>query len=143
MMEYGSGKFVVPDLGVKIRRVQRKARMARNPITGEPISVPAKTAVKATVLKALKDAVKQSGDLQGLSKPLDVTDTGPISIVITSPGGRPRRRLRFRSSCGRKLPDLGAQPISERLVPTALGVGDYLLLELCERAKHGEAVFHR
>jgi nucleoid DNA-binding protein len=57
MMESGSGEFVVPDVGVKIRRVHRKARMARNPITGEPIAVPAKTAVKATVLKALKDAV--------------------------------------------------------------------------------------
>ena len=57
MMNSGSGEVVVPDVGVKIRRVQRKARMARNPITGEPISVPAKTAVKATVLKTLKDAV--------------------------------------------------------------------------------------
>jgi len=57
MMESGSGEFVVPDVGVKIRRVHRKARMARNPITGEAISVPAKTAVKATCLKSLKDAV--------------------------------------------------------------------------------------
>ncbi|NCF30176.1 MAG: DNA-binding protein [Gammaproteobacteria bacterium] len=57
MMASGSGEFVVPDVGVKIRRVQRKARTARNPITGEPIAVPAKTAVKATVLKSLKDAV--------------------------------------------------------------------------------------
>ena len=57
MMASGSGEFVVPDVGVKIKRVQRKARMARNPITGEAIAVPAKTAVKATVLKSLKDAV--------------------------------------------------------------------------------------
>ena len=57
MMASGSGEFVIPNVGVKIRRVQRKARMARNPITGEPIAVPAKTAVKATVPKALKDAV--------------------------------------------------------------------------------------
>lgn len=57
MMESGSGEFVVPDIGVKIRRVHRKARMARNPLTGESIAVPAKTAVKATVLKSLKDAV--------------------------------------------------------------------------------------
>ena len=57
MMASGSGEFIVPDVGVKIRRVQRKARTARNPITGAPIAVPARTAVKATVLKALKDAV--------------------------------------------------------------------------------------
>ena len=57
MMESGSGEFIVPDVGVKIRRVQRKARTARNPITGAPIAVPAKTAVKATVSKSLKDSV--------------------------------------------------------------------------------------
>lgn len=57
VMKRGSGEFSIPELGVKVRRVQRKARMARNPMTGEPVRVPAKTAVKATVLKALKDAV--------------------------------------------------------------------------------------
>jgi nucleoid DNA-binding protein len=57
VMKRGSGEFSVPDLGVKIRRVQRKARMARNPMTGAPVRVPAKTAIKATVMKALKDAV--------------------------------------------------------------------------------------
>lgn len=57
VMKRGSGEFAIPELGVKVRRVQRKARMARNPMTGEAVRVPAKTAVKATVLKALKDAV--------------------------------------------------------------------------------------
>ncbi|MFZ0255321.1 MAG: HU family DNA-binding protein [Gammaproteobacteria bacterium] len=57
VMKRGSGEFSIPELGVKVRRVQRKARMARNPMTGDPVRVPAKTAVKATVLKALKDAV--------------------------------------------------------------------------------------
>jgi len=57
MMERGSGEFVVPDVGVKLRRVHRKSRMARNPITGEIMAVPAKTAVKVTVLKSLKDVV--------------------------------------------------------------------------------------
>ena len=57
VMKRGSGEFSIPELGVKVRRVQRKARIARNPMTGAPVRVPAKTAVKATVLKALKDAV--------------------------------------------------------------------------------------
>lgn len=57
VMKQGSGEFSVPELGVKIRRVQRKARTARNPQTGEPVRVPAKTSVKATVLKSLKGAV--------------------------------------------------------------------------------------
>jgi DNA-binding protein HU-beta len=36
---------------------KRKARMGRNPATGEPIKIPAKTVVKARIVKQLKDAV--------------------------------------------------------------------------------------
>ncbi len=60
----GSGEFTIPDTGVKIRRVKkpaRKARMGRNPATGEPMKIPAKpatTSVKVVALKALKDVVK-------------------------------------------------------------------------------------
>ena len=57
VMKQGSGEFSVPELGVKIRRVQRKARTARNPRTGEPMRVPARTSVKAGILKPLKEAV--------------------------------------------------------------------------------------
>lgn len=59
----GSGEFSVPSLGIKLRRVIKPAREARegtNPFTGEKIMIkakPASTAVKATALKALKDAV--------------------------------------------------------------------------------------
>jgi len=44
----GLGKFKVQ---------KRKARMGRNPATGEPIKIPAKTVVKFTVAKSLKDLV--------------------------------------------------------------------------------------
>jgi nucleoid DNA-binding protein len=59
----GSGEFQIPDTGVKIRRVKkpaRKARMGRNPATGEEIKIaakPAQTTVKVTALKALKDKI--------------------------------------------------------------------------------------
>lgn len=59
----GSGEFTVPALGIKLRRVIKPAREARkgtNPFTGEEIMIkakPASTSVKATALKALKDAV--------------------------------------------------------------------------------------
>jgi DNA-binding protein HU-beta len=39
---------------------QRAARTARNPISGEPVAVPAKKAVTFKVSKALKDAVNAS-----------------------------------------------------------------------------------
>lgn len=57
VMKRGSGEFAIPDMGLKVRRVHRKARMARNPATGDSVRVPAKTVVKATVLKGLKEAL--------------------------------------------------------------------------------------
>lgn len=59
----GSGEMSVPELGIKLRRVKkaaRKAGMARNPFTGEMVKVearPASLSVRASALKALKDAV--------------------------------------------------------------------------------------
>ena len=51
-----SGQFVVPGLG-KAVKANRKARTGRNPQTGEPIQIPAKTVVKFRLAKAFKDAV--------------------------------------------------------------------------------------
>ncbi len=51
-----SGEFVLPGM-VKLVRQDRKARMGRNPATGESIHIPAKTVVKARIAKQLKDAV--------------------------------------------------------------------------------------
>jgi DNA-binding protein HU-beta len=48
--------FTVPDLG-KLVLVNRKARMGRNPATGEPIKIPAKRVLKFRIAKAAKDAV--------------------------------------------------------------------------------------
>ena len=51
-----TGVFVVPGLG-RLVRVDRKARMGRNPATGEAIKIPAKKVVKFRVAKAAKDAI--------------------------------------------------------------------------------------
>lgn len=48
--------FTLPGLG-KLVLVNRKARMGRNPQTGEAIKIPAKKVVKFRVAKACKDAV--------------------------------------------------------------------------------------
>lgn len=48
--------FVIPGLG-KIVLVQRKARLGRNPATGETIQIKAKKVVKFRVAKAAKDAI--------------------------------------------------------------------------------------
>ncbi|HUS47394.1 MAG TPA: HU family DNA-binding protein [Phycisphaerae bacterium] len=46
--------FTVPGLG-KLVLVNRKARMGRNPATGQPIQIPAKTVLKFRIAKAAKD----------------------------------------------------------------------------------------
>lgn len=51
-----SGEFVIPGIG-KLVKVDRAARMGRNPATGEEIHIPAKIVVKFRVAKAAKDAV--------------------------------------------------------------------------------------
>jgi DNA-binding protein HU-beta len=51
-----SGVFVLPGLG-RLVRVERKARMGRNPATGAAIKIPAKKVVKFRVAKAVKDAI--------------------------------------------------------------------------------------
>lgn len=51
-----NGVFVLPGIG-RLVRVDRKARLGRNPATGESIKIPAKKVVKFRVAKAAKDAV--------------------------------------------------------------------------------------
>lgn len=51
-----NGEFVLPGM-VKLVKQDRKARMGRNPATGDAIQIPAKTVVKARIAKQLKDAV--------------------------------------------------------------------------------------
>ena len=51
-----NGVFPIHGIG-KLVKVNRKARMGRNPATGETIKIPAKTVVKFRVAKAAKEAV--------------------------------------------------------------------------------------
>ncbi len=51
-----NGVFVVPGIG-RLVRVDRKARVGRNPATGASIKIPAKKVVKFRIAKAVKDAI--------------------------------------------------------------------------------------
>ncbi|MBZ5624756.1 MAG: HU family DNA-binding protein [Acidobacteriia bacterium] len=51
-----NGIFVLPGLG-RLVRVERKARMGRNPATGEAIKISAKKVVKFRIAKAAKEAI--------------------------------------------------------------------------------------
>jgi len=50
------GEVPLKGLG-KFKVSHRKARIGRNPLTGEPINIAAKTVAKFTMAKALKDLV--------------------------------------------------------------------------------------
>ena len=55
-----NGVFVMPGIG-RLVKANRKARMGRNPATGEAIKIAAKTVVKFRVAKAAKDAIAPGG----------------------------------------------------------------------------------
>ncbi|MFP4356172.1 MAG: HU family DNA-binding protein [Phycisphaerae bacterium] len=57
-MAYKNAKlgFTIPGLG-KLIVQDRKARMGRNPATGETIKIPAKKVLKFRIAKAAKDAI--------------------------------------------------------------------------------------
>src|ERR1700730_9600963 len=51
-----NGLFVLPGIG-RLVKVERKARMGRNPATGEAIKIAAKKVVRFRIAKAAKDAI--------------------------------------------------------------------------------------
>jgi DNA-binding protein HU-beta len=51
-----NGVFVIPGIG-RLVKAERKARMGRNPQTGEAIKIKAKTVVKFRVAKSAKDTI--------------------------------------------------------------------------------------
>jgi DNA-binding protein HU-beta len=51
-----NGEFTFPGIG-KLVKQKRKARIGRNPKTGESIKIAAKTVVKFRVAKAVKDSL--------------------------------------------------------------------------------------
>src|SRR5437867_12039768 len=53
--EAKKGEFVFPGVG-KLVKQKRKARMGRNPATGEEIKIPAKTVLKFRVAKVAMEA---------------------------------------------------------------------------------------
>jgi DNA-binding protein HU-beta len=54
--KHAKNTFTLPGIG-KLVLVNRKARVGRNPATGESIKIPAKKVVKFRVAKAAKDAI--------------------------------------------------------------------------------------
>ena len=96
-----NGVFVVPGLG-RLVKSNRKARIGRNPQTGEAIKIPAKTVVKFRVAKAVKDTIAPAKevvtDLVVLAKAGDLP-AFCFCCLTTRITASPRRRLEL---AGRK-----------------------------------------
>ena len=71
----------MPGVG-KLVLVNRKARIGRNPATGQPIQIPAKRVVKFRVAKAAKDAIL--GDALGAERILGGQCN--VFVAVEAPG---------------------------------------------------------
>lgn len=65
----GKGEPVVLSGFAKFARVDRKARMGRNPATGEPVKIKASRKARITALKGLKDIVGGKAPVPKLTAP--------------------------------------------------------------------------
>jgi len=72
-----NGEFVLPGFG-KLVKSQRKARMGRNPMTGDTIKIPSKSVLKFRLSKGMK--------LMTFGDPLTPPDyRGPTNEPVTPP----------------------------------------------------------
>jgi DNA-binding protein HU-beta len=65
----GKGEPVVLSGFAKFARVDRKARMGRNPATGEPVKIKASRKARITALKGLKDVVGGNAPVPKIAAP--------------------------------------------------------------------------
>ncbi len=71
-----NGVFIVPGIG-RLVRAERKARVGRNPATGEAIKIPAKKVVKFRLAKSVKDCHRSAK-----SKEVVI---GSVSLLVKTP----------------------------------------------------------
>lgn len=82
----------------KFAKVERAARMGRNPATGEPIRIKASKKVRVTPMKAFKDAVMSPGLAPKLAK-------GVWPLESAAPAKKaPARKTAARKTTAKKAP---------------------------------------
>lgn len=98
-----NGEFTIPGIG-KLVKQKRKARTGRNPKTGEPLKIAAKTVVKLRMAKAAKDAVLGStaatsaagkGKAGGAKKPASASKSTKAAPV-KAPAGKVTKKATRR-----------------------------------------------
>jgi DNA-binding protein HU-beta len=85
----------------KFRRVDRAARIGRNPATGEPVKIKAKRVAKITPLKAFKDAVV-SGRAPAKKAPAKKAPAKKAAAKKTTARKAPARKAPARKAPAKK-----------------------------------------
>ena len=116
-MKEAKNVFVVPGFG-RLVLANRKARMGRNPQTGEPIKIPAKRVVKFRLAKSLKDSVlgKEVKPPRGSRTGRSPTPRGRPGSCSASWARGPRRTRRCHG-----LGRVGRRPPRRRAAARARG----------------------
>ncbi|MDQ1382825.1 MAG: DNA-binding protein HU-beta [Actinomycetota bacterium] len=83
----------------KFRRIDRPARMARNPATGEQVRVAAKRVARITPLKAFKDAV-----LSGKKAPAKKAPAKKTAAKKTAAKKAPAKKTTAKKTAAKKAP---------------------------------------
>ena len=98
----------------KFRRIDRPARMARNPATGEMVKVPAKRVARITPLKAFKDAVL-SGKAPAKKAPAKKTAAAKKTTAKKAPARKaPAKKAPAKKTAAKKAPAKKKAPARRR-----------------------------
>jgi DNA-binding protein HU-beta len=81
----GKGEPVVLSGFAKFARVDRKARMGRNPATGEPVKIKASRKARITALKGLKDVVGGNAPVPKITAPKKAAATTKKTATKATP----------------------------------------------------------
>ena len=87
-----SGEDVAISGFAKFRRIDRPARMARNPATGEQVRVKAKRVARITPLKNFKDAVLSGKGSKPAAKKAAAKKATAKKAVKRTPARKPAKR---------------------------------------------------
>ena len=89
----------------KFRKIQRKARIARNPFTGEPVKVKAKTVARFTPAKVLKEIVAGTRKMEPAPKPAPK----PVAKAAPKKAAKKAAPKKAAKKAAKKAPKKGAK----------------------------------
>ena len=115
------GEAVVLSGFAKFARVDRKARMARNPQTGAPVKVAASRKVRVTALKGLKDVVAGKAPAPKLvaAKPLPTTKAAPAKKAPAAKKASPAKKAApaKKAPAAKKATPVKKAPAAKKAAP--------------------------